>query len=104
MDASCHLEEPFPIAHGLISTCVRLVTNRIRISTLPYAGGVVPSSVQCRISPALAPALPAGDAGANGHLDQTEHGGARAIRTSGKARSEERRVGKECRSRWSPYH
>ena len=21
-----------------------------------------------------------------------------------KARSEERRVGKECRSRWSPYH
>ena len=23
---------------------------------------------------------------------------------SGQARSEERRVGKECRSRWSPYH
>src|SRR5882762_10955154 len=23
---------------------------------------------------------------------------------SNKARSEERRVGKECRSRWSPYH
>ena len=23
---------------------------------------------------------------------------------SGIARSEERRVGKECRSRWSPYH
>ena len=23
---------------------------------------------------------------------------------SRKARSEERRVGKECRSRWSPYH
>ena len=22
----------------------------------------------------------------------------------GRARSEERRVGKECRSRWSPYH
>ena len=22
----------------------------------------------------------------------------------GKSRSEERRVGKECRSRWSPYH
>src|SRR5260221_9426431 len=28
-------------------------------------------------------------------------GGARRSRT---ARSEERRVGKECRSRWSPYH
>src|SRR5260221_7715879 len=27
-----------------------------------------------------------------------------AGRAAGKARSEERRVGKECRSRWSPYH
>ena len=26
------------------------------------------------------------------------------IALSGKPRSEERRVGKECRSRWSPYH
>ena len=25
-------------------------------------------------------------------------------RTDGSMRSEERRVGKECRSRWSPYH
>ena len=25
-------------------------------------------------------------------------------RTAGRTRSEERRVGKECRSRWSPYH
>ena len=24
--------------------------------------------------------------------------------TIGRSRSEERRVGKECRSRWSPYH
>ena len=28
----------------------------------------------------------------------------RGPRASGNARSEERRVGKECRSRWSPYH
>src|SRR2546422_10965861 len=27
-----------------------------------------------------------------------------AARTSDPGRSEERRVGKECRSRWSPYH
>ena len=27
-----------------------------------------------------------------------------AVVTSGAERSEERRVGKECRSRWSPYH
>ena len=26
------------------------------------------------------------------------------VRATGIARSEERRVGKECRSRWSPYH
>src|SRR2546426_5767166 len=26
------------------------------------------------------------------------------LRASGTTRSEERRVGKECRSRWSPYH
>ncbi len=26
------------------------------------------------------------------------------LKTDAKVRSEERRVGKECRSRWSPYH
>ena len=26
------------------------------------------------------------------------------VELRGDARSEERRVGKECRSRWSPYH
>src|SRR2546422_6206615 len=26
------------------------------------------------------------------------------VSSAGSARSEERRVGKECRSRWSPYH
>src|SRR5256885_13264181 len=33
----------------------------------------------------------------------TPAGGGRC-RDDGAARSEERRVGKECRSRWSPYH
>src|SRR3712207_9403827 len=28
----------------------------------------------------------------------------RGLRAQGQNRSEERRVGKECRSRWSPYH
>ena len=28
----------------------------------------------------------------------------RFVDTAGRVRSEERRVGKECRSRWSPYH
>src|SRR2546430_4374428 len=31
-------------------------------------------------------------------------GGAEGSRLDGGGRSEERRVGKECRSRWSPYH
>src|SRR5256886_12112572 len=31
-------------------------------------------------------------------------GGAFGNETAHQARSEERRVGKECRSRWSPYH
>src|SRR3712207_8044674 len=34
----------------------------------------------------------------------TERGETRADDRVGEARSEERRVGKECRSRWSPYH
>ena len=33
------------------------------------------------------------------HLEMTE-----ITDRTVKARSEERRVGKECRSRWSPYH
>src|SRR2546427_4272991 len=32
------------------------------------------------------------------------HCNAGALATAGYGRSEERRVGKECRSRWSPYH
>ena len=38
-----------------------------------------------------------------GVLSRT-HGGAMLKRHMVEERSEERRVGKECRSRWSPYH
>ena len=31
-------------------------------------------------------------------------GGYKGLQGVTKGRSEERRVGKECRSRWSPYH
>ena len=38
-------------------------------------------------------------------IAETEMPGLMALREEfGAARSEERRVGKECRSRWSPYH
>ena len=43
-----------------------------------------------------------------GHAEVESEKGApltiRAKATEGNSRSEERRVGKECRSRWSPYH
>ena len=35
---------------------------------------------------------------------QEEGTGIRILRGTQSRRSEERRVGKECRSRWSPYH
>jgi len=37
-------------------------------------------------------------------LKHNELNGNLIVATNGKERSEERRVGKECRSRWSPYH
>src|SRR2546430_4449058 len=51
---------------------------------------------QVRMAVALRVELPAGP-------DQASHlgSGEPALR---RRRSEERRVGKECRSRWSPYH
>ena len=43
---------------------------------------------------------------AKGHRSQIkrERNANKDTRPSAKLRSEERRVGKECRSRWSPYH
>ena len=37
-------------------------------------------------------------------LDTLEHSRVREAMQYSLMRSEERRVGKECRSRWSPYH
>ena len=37
----------------------------------------------------------------NWHIHKARSGGGQILLSS---RSEERRVGKECRSRWSPYH
>src|SRR2546426_7426097 len=38
-------------------------------------------------------------------IRRVEHrGGDHALAAAAVVRSEERRVGKECRSRWSPYH
>src|SRR5256884_1601952 len=54
--------------------------------------------------------LPGGDMNfsnlALDNVDKVEivHGAESALYGSDAMRSEERRVGKECRSRWSPYH
>ena len=37
-------------------------------------------------------------------VNMSRHGGAYGFFEANRWRSEERRVGKECRSRWSPYH
>ena len=42
--------------------------------------------------------------GEDGELDGDLDGGMGRARNDFESRSEERRVGKECRSRWSPYH
>ena len=38
------------------------------------------------------------------HLNESEHNDFDIQTFNQLTRSEERRVGKECRSRWSPYH
>src|SRR5579885_3876608 len=53
-----------------------------------------------------------GDEDVSEHLEDTVNAGdglvnreaAKVLVEEGPLRSEERRVGKECRSRWSPYH
>ena len=37
-------------------------------------------------------------------IAQSREGKIHALQIATESRSEERRVGKECRSRWSPYH
>ncbi len=39
-----------------------------------------------------------------GSNESTQYQDGRSFPAGGSNRSEERRVGKECRSRWSPYH
>ena len=42
--------------------------------------------------------------GLSGFMSITGFDAAHPTKTDSRSRSEERRVGKECRSRWSPYH
>src|ERR1035437_2971648 len=49
------------------------------------------------------PSKPSGVGGCSQAVLLSTHRAGEAITKRGRCRSEERRVGKECRSRWSPY-
>ena len=69
-----------------------------KIESLGYRAHSIPGAERTAI----------GITGNHGPLDAAEFeilpGVQQAIRVTKPYRSEERRVGKECRSRWSPYH
>src|SRR3712207_5370408 len=80
---------PYPPAHATIPTFIRL--KPIKRTTIPETSGVMMSRRYLNV-----------------RLTTISTGAAaiQAPNIKGKppTRSEERRVGKECRSRWSPYH
>ena len=67
-------------------------------SAVAVAGGAVVASGMIAATTTSASAATGWD-----EVAACESGGDWSINT-GNGRSEERRVGKECRSRWSPYH
>src|SRR3712207_9559411 len=83
---------------------VRTLRNAIELDKVHHAYLFVGSRGTGKTSMAklLACALNA-EGGARADFDP-ESPSARAILSGTSLRSEERRVGKECRSRWSPYH
>ena len=101
-DARLHVEvdgegEPVTVlAHGLTNTCRELA----RIT--PLVPGTKVRFCFRGHGHSTSPATGYRYADFARDLDAvaTEYGATRAVGT----RSEERRVGKECRSRWSPYH
>src|SRR5690349_24271641 len=64
------------------------------------------AAVQNQNEPQLRDENAHNDKSVHGVLNPTYQAGLRrdAVQPDIEARSEERRVGKECRSRWSPYH
>src|SRR5256884_1111447 len=83
-----------------VQTCALPISpGRRRATARPRArwSRCSPTHTQATGSALAAPLLPAAG---RGH----EHAPGSRRRARAGARSEERRVGKECRSRWSPYH
>src|SRR5260370_37533852 len=105
-----------PVKKG--ESLAEVETDKVNIEIEAFAGGVlrkilVPEGKSASIGAGIAligapdEPLPEGLAG-NGAAQSaasTPAGAAKSAKIAeAPARSEERRVGKECRSRWSPYH
>ena len=70
-----------------------LVALLLGTTSLAFAQNIVTGTVVDKDGPLM---------GASVHVKGTTNGTITDM--DGQYRSEERRVGKECRSRWSPYH
>ena len=83
---------------GCVTTAWKLVGANHKVCVEAFHDAKVPG-VTCHVSQART----GGVSGSLG-LAQDPSQFSLACRQTGPIRSEERRVGKECRSRWSPYH
>src|SRR3712207_8355625 len=75
----------------------------VQTCALPISGTVDPALAREVADPAVQPRLLLRAHRLRGQDDDRDLG-RRPVRAKLFDRSEERRVGKECRSRWSPYH
>src|SRR5256885_6533324 len=80
-----------------VQTCALPILTR---SLLPASGGAAAPESSATTAESTAAESSAPEAAA----ESAEAPGTRVARPAAATRSEERRVGKECRSRWSPYH
>src|ERR1035438_3602825 len=96
----------WPALMASISMSIRFllaVIRRAAMIAIRFPLAVIDSGIQSlpsKVLPVGDPACLSGAPEVQYHLSATLAG--QQVRTSSGARSEERRVGKECRSRWSP--
>src|SRR3989441_5614644 len=86
--------------HVLLETHTAIPHSALRTPHFKVIGNIPYAITSPLIDKALTPPLPARIV----FLVQAEVADRIAASRGSKTRSEERRVGKECRSRWSPYH
>src|SRR5256886_6956671 len=121
IDAARQIVEACPETQVVMLTALeqeRLVTDAVRAGVRGFvlktqAGEDLAQAIQqasrggvyggAGVSQAVVDACRAAAAADRGRLTSRERQVVQ-LEAEGKSRSEERRVGKECRSRWSPYH